>query len=91
MILGTYLHFGGTSQAKAREETSWGPEAIHPFAYANSSFFRSRMAGSSPAVSSEELFVLERIGKVSWEQALCLLLNHYLRVPGCLPQCPKFP
>lgn len=68
-----------------------GPETTHVFAYANSSFFKSRMAGSSPAMSSEELLVLERRDGVRREQALCLLLSPYLRALRCLPQFSKFP
>lgn len=62
-----------------------------PFAYANSSFFRSWIAGSSLAMSSEELLVLERRSNVRREQALYLLLSPYLCVLRCLPQCPKSP
>lgn len=70
IILRADLHSGGTSPDNAGGETSWEPETIHPSAYANSSFFKSRTAGSSPAAASEELLVLERMGNVSGELAL---------------------
>lgn len=69
MTLRANLNSGGTCLANAGGETSWEPKTIYPSAYANSSFFKSRTAGSSPAASSEELLVLERTGNVSGELA----------------------
>ena len=90
MILRTHLHSGGTSSANARGGTSWGPETIYPFAYANSSFFKSRTAGSSPGVSSEELLVLERTGNVREELVPHLSWGPLLGgTPAPVPKIPQ--
>ena len=88
IILRADLHSGGISPANARGETSWEPETLHPLAYANSSFFKSRTAGSSPAAASEELLVLERMATSveSWHCTVTEPLPLGLSAPG--PRIP---